>query len=135
MVTGHKKCGLKSKWFQKAMTAVNTVRIGENCEIRLFTFPYYLATKCEAHLDRGLTDPWLSKDLEDIVYLLMYRVECVDEISNADYEVKKYIVDFFKKFTTDNLFNELIEAMIGRRETDVMVERVKNKCIRISMLD
>ncbi|MEW4925761.1 hypothetical protein [Algibacter sp. 2305UL17-15] len=59
----------------------------EDIEISILPVPIFLATKWEAFNSRG-TDPRLSHDFEDIIYILDNNLELVDETVKASSEVK-----------------------------------------------
>lgn len=134
MATEQKISGLKSIWFSCAMQHILSIVIDNECTIRVFEFPYFLAIKCEAYLDRGISDPWLSKDLEDIVYLLINRKEFNQEIANSPLEVKSYIVSFFRELSNKDYFNELMDGMVRSSETLAMIEKVKENWVKISRM-
>ena len=72
-----------NEWFESGFAKAEK-RVFENTEILILPLSYYLATKFAAFLDRGVGDPYLSQDLEDIVYLLD---------NNSDFHKKLLIND------------------------------------------
>lgn len=78
--------------------------------IRIVTPVYFVATKLEAFHGRGADDVALSHDVEDIVAIIDGRPEIVDEIANADAEVRQYIAS-----ETDELLkqHDFLEALPG----------------------
>lgn len=59
----------------------------DDIEISILPVPIFLATKWEAFNSRG-SDPRLSHDFEDIIYILDNNLELVDESLEASSEVK-----------------------------------------------
>ena len=68
-------------------------------EISVLPVPVFIATKWEAFNDRG-SDPRLSHDFEDIIYILDNNVDLLDNCKDASAEVKnalKALSDFIRK--------------------------------------
>lgn len=72
-------------------------KLDDAVTIRVFTAPYFLATKFSAFHDRG-NDPRTSTDFEDIVYVLDSRLNIVDEIRSAPSNVRDYLKEHLKAF-------------------------------------
>ena len=79
---------------------------------------YYIATKISALLSRGGQDWRGSKDFEDIVYVLNYCLEFVDQFETSDYEVKRYVSEQFGKMLKRQNFVEEIESVISYEEIE-----------------
>ncbi len=73
--------GMTCEWFHDAVQNARVVELGNACAVPVVQWPYFLATKLTAFRDRGAADPFLSKDLDDIVTLLNgnSRHRCVTE--------------------------------------------------------
>jgi predicted nucleotidyltransferase len=82
--------GFSNRWYPSAIETAQTHSVADN-DIRVVTPVYFVATKLEAFHGRGAGDVALSHDVEDIVAIIDGRAEIVDEIANADAEVRKYI--------------------------------------------
>jgi hypothetical protein len=61
----------------------------------------------------------LSKDLEDIVFLLDYLVGLEDEIAMADYPVKKYIQENFQALLKYDVLPEAIFCVLPAGENNL----------------
>jgi predicted nucleotidyltransferase len=66
-----------TRWFKQSFDLAFRYRIDE-LEISLLPLPYFLATKFDAFLERGIHDIWASHDYEDITYLFNH----VSDITN-----------------------------------------------------
>ncbi len=77
-------------WFEPGFKNMETYTIDDETTIRIFPVSYFLATKFEAHRDRG-GDPRTSKDFEDIVYVLDNRLGVVNDIRTAPNDVQTYL--------------------------------------------
>ena len=66
--------GFSNRWYKEGIIHSIYFNVGINSRIRILSVPYFIACKLEALFDRGMADLRLSKDLEDIVFLLNNRV-------------------------------------------------------------
>jgi len=80
-----------NRWFKDGLGRSQNVEVGNNMHVRCLPFVHFLATKFDAYQDRGKNDPLLSKDFEDIVYLLDNRTTAVDDIAVAPEKVRTYL--------------------------------------------
>jgi hypothetical protein len=102
----------------------------DDIKFKLISAPYLLGTKIEAFYSRGEGDYLTSHDIEDCILLLDGRPEIVEEIQSEDVEIKKYLVNAFKKLIKDDDFLESItghlfpdEASQGRQP--IIIDRIK----------
>ncbi len=100
-----------NRWFAPGFEHLTLKQVG-NSTIQLLSFPYFLATKFDAHYDRGRTDPRTSKDFEDIVYLLDYVSDLEEQISVAPEDVKTYLKAEFEAILKDSVSQEAIMAQL-----------------------
>ena len=89
-------------WFEPGFKSLMKYELDDVITIRVFTAPYFLATKFSAFHDRG-TDPRTSTDFEDIVYVLDSRLNIVDEIRSAPIKVRDYLKEQLKHFLNDDM--------------------------------
>ena len=83
-------------------------KLRNDLEIQLITAPYLIATKIEAFHGRGNSDYLASHDLEDILRVIDGRSSIIDEIKNANDNVRRYIVDQFARFLQIEAFLDAI---------------------------
>jgi predicted nucleotidyltransferase len=118
-----------NRWFLPGFAHLISKKIG-NTPIQLLSLPYFLATKFEAHTDRGSSDPRTSKDFEDIVYLLDYVSDIERQILIAPIEVQTYLKAEFVAILSDSVSQEAIMAqlpyLIQMERFKVIMERVSN---------
>jgi predicted nucleotidyltransferase len=100
-----------NRWFAPGFEHLTLKKVG-NVTIRLLTLPYFLATKFDAHSDRGSTDPRTSKDFEDIVYLLDYALDIQQQIWKAPEDVRTYLKSQFTAILKDSVSQEAIIAQL-----------------------
>ncbi len=118
-----------NRWFAPGFDHLISKESGQQV-FRLLSLPYFLATKFDAHSDRGGTDPRTSKDFEDIIYLLDYVNDLEQQISIAPEEVKSYLIEQFDAILKDNLKQEAILAQlpyeIQMERFEIIMERIRN---------
>jgi predicted nucleotidyltransferase len=83
--------GFHNRWYPLAVQTATRVRLPNDIEIRLIAAPLFVATKFEAFHGRGDNDYLGSHDLEDIITVIDGRPELMEEIKQADDELKCYI--------------------------------------------
>jgi len=83
--------GISNTWYKPGFNQLQEIKLPEGISINILPSPYFLATKLEAFKDRGKNDFYGSHDYEDIIYLLDNRIAIVDEILEAETDVKEYI--------------------------------------------
>jgi len=91
MRTGENVLGFKNKWYPEGYKNSIEVDIDGQYSIRIFSLPYFIASKLDAFSDRGKNDGRTSSDFEDIVYVMEYSRSIWDQLKNAPQEVKKLL--------------------------------------------
>lgn len=87
--------GFKNRWYKEGFANLEIYQIAEGTDIRIFPVAYFLASKIEAFHDRGNDDGRMSKDFEDIVFVLDNRKNVWNEIMNARGTVAEYLKSEF----------------------------------------
>ena len=110
--------GFPNRWYKEAYHNAIPIKIDERTTVKIFTAPYFLATKLEAFKNRGknksgLYDGRLSTDFEDIVYLLVYRRKIWKEISELNGLIKEYLLEEFTQLLQNPNLEEWIDAHTG----------------------
>lgn len=98
-----------NRWFEDGFNHLTTIEIGTQV-INLLSLPFFLATKFDAHADRGGSDARMSKDFEDIIYLLNYVSNLEVHISEAPSTVKNYLQSEFADILKNKEKQEAILA-------------------------
>jgi hypothetical protein len=112
-------------WFEPGFKSLMNYELDEEITIRVFTAPYFLATKFSAFQDRA-NDPRTSTDFEDIVYVLDSRVNIADEIRNAPNDVQNYLKDQLKIFLRTDM-GESISCHLSPFQADVRLGLLREK--------
>jgi Nucleotidyl transferase AbiEii toxin, Type IV TA system len=98
-----------NRWFDEGFNHLCQIKVGKQV-INLLSLPYFLATKFDAHADRGGLDARMSKDFEDIIYLLNHVSNLENQISEAPKNVKDYIISECKDILKNDVKQEAILA-------------------------
>lgn len=109
MPTDDKILGFANQWYVPAVRSAQTVRIAD-CDARLVTPVYFVATKLEAFRGRGKADVLASHDLEDIIAVIDGRPEIIVEIADAPTDVRRYIALEIGQLLDNKVF---VEALVG----------------------
>ena len=133
MPTSEKILGFSNRWYPEAFANSVLIALEKGVTVKLFSAPYFLATKLEAFADRGRNEGRFSTDFEDIVHVLNYRQPVWEELSNAQLSVKQYLKDKFSALLAQKYLHEWISAHLEHSEQgrvhfilDRMSEFVRN---------
>ena len=116
MTTTDTALGFTNKWYASGFKNAIDYALTENDNIKIFTAPYFIASKLEAFNSpsrKNNKDGIYSSDFEDIVFVLENRLSLWNELQHADAEVKTYLQNQFKKLLVNPLFEEWIEAHLS----------------------
>lgn len=101
--------GFSNRWYPTAIDTAQRLDIAGH-SARIVTPALFIATKLEAFHGRGGGDVFASHDLEDIVTVVDGRPEIVDDVADADGQVRDYIAAELRSLL-DN--QDFIEALAG----------------------
>ena len=101
-------------------------------EIKCLSLPYFLATKFTAFYDRGAKDPRTSHDFEDIVYLLNYTNNLVEQVGSAPDDVKKYLINCFSDVLSDRVKQEAILGNLFYEDQERRYQKIIKKITQIT---
>lgn len=120
MPTDEKILGFSNQWYGKGIPNAIEYKLEEDLSINILPLAYFVGCKLEALFNRGMSDLRLSKDLEDIVFLLNYAAQLVDDISNCESELKSFIKDRFAELRKHPTIQEAIFCVLpaGENEPD-----------------
>jgi hypothetical protein len=97
--------------------------------INILSAPYFLAAKFEAFHSRG-GDYRTSYDFEDIIYVIDNRTTIVNEIRNADEQVKAFLHEELSMVIHAPYYEEIIRTQIHPLMVDdrfpIVLEKIKN---------
>jgi predicted nucleotidyltransferase len=119
MPTDARVIGFSNKWYKEGISEAVEVMLPSNTSIKIFSPPYFLASKCEAYLGRGQGDFRTSHDIEDVITLLD-GLTSFDSLHDAPESVQTYLRGKLKEFLQDDLFLESVSGHLeaGPTRTD-----------------
>jgi hypothetical protein len=101
--------GFSNRWYPEGFANAIPVTVGDQ-EIRIFTIPYFLATKIEAFKGRGGNDFRTSSDFEDIVFVLENNSSVSQPLFGTTGDLRVYLQTAFAGFLADPDFEEGLYA-------------------------
>jgi len=119
--------GFSNKWYIDGVKTAVVYKMTNGESIRIFTSPYFIASKMEAFKARGKGDLYGSHDLEDIIFVLDNRDSLAEELLSSDPNVKDYLKKEFDTLLKNKNFEE---ALIGHVEQSGQTQR-KNRIMEI----
>jgi hypothetical protein len=125
--------GFTNKWYQPGFEHSISYNLSES-EIKIFSPPYFLASKLEAFMGRGNLDGRTSKDFEDIVFVLQNRLSIWSELVDSDTEVFEYLKHTFANLMSNPNFEEWVDchAGFGNISATYYIMEELNKFIQLS---
>lgn len=89
-----------NKWVKPGFAHLKTIELEPALEIHILSLPYFLTSKFEAFKNRGINDPRMSKDFEDIVTVIDNNSQIVSEVLSAQEDAKTFLIQQFNHFLT-----------------------------------
>lgn len=101
--------------------------------IRSVTAPYFLGTKLEAFQSRGNNDFMMSHDFEDVIAIIDGRVELIDEVKQADSQLRLYLAEVFSKMLLRDDFQTALPDYLNYGSVtydrmQLVLKRIQNLC-------
>ncbi len=119
-----------SPWFESGLSNTCNIKI-DGTNIRILSLPFYLATKFSAFQDRGSEDPFISHDLEDIVYIINNRTDFVDVLRSGPPDVLSYLKNQFKNLLESATLREAIEGNLEYTHREERFQTIVQKLKQI----
>ena len=118
-------------WFKPGFVQRESRTI-ESQQIFILPFSYFLASKLSAYQNRGKNDPIMSKDFEDIGYLLDNVMDFEVQLESAPKDVKGFLKVELKDILTNKAKQEAIEGNLFYEFKDQrfirMMEKLEQFC-------
>jgi predicted nucleotidyltransferase len=105
--------GFTNHWYKNGVRDKEIRTLPRGTEIFVFPLVYWIASKLAAYFDRGSSDPLISSDLEDIIYVLDGIKDPVAVLQDIDPAVGGYISDSMKALLLDSACLEAIEGALA----------------------
>lgn len=110
MATGEKALGFSNKWYPDGYKNALEYIIDDDHRVKIFSAPYFIASKLEAFKNRGKNDGRTSTDFEDIVFVFENRFSIWEELNTAEDHLKNYLKDTFRQMLQIPFFEEWIDV-------------------------
>ena len=110
MPIDEKILGFSNKWYADGYRTAIEYPIDDRHPIKIFTAPYFVASKLEAFHNRGGGDGRTSRDFEDIVYVLENRRSVWREMNAADDKVRGYLLSEFRTLRANRYIREWVDG-------------------------
>jgi len=119
--------GFSNRWYSQALASATDYSLDDGITIRLVTPVYFVATKLEAYLGRGNKYPLGSQDIEDLLNLFNGRPALIDEIRQADVELRRYIAVQIQSLLDASDFTDAVQdcARNDRNQEAYIYERLE----------
>lgn len=109
MPTEPEVIGFSNKWYPEGFKQAIAVQLGDQ-EVRIFSLPYFIASKLEAFKSRGKNDYRFSSDFEDIVYVLENNGDAENLLADMPATVREYLKREFAILLNDKDLEEGLYA-------------------------
>ena len=106
--------GFNNKWYPDGYKNAMDYTINKDYTIKIFSPPYFIASKLEAFKDRGKNDGRQSNDFEDIIFVFEYREAVWEELKNVSGKVQKYLKSELNQLLNNPFFEEWINSHVDQ---------------------
>lgn len=121
--------GFTNIWYEDGVTNKITKILPDGQEIFVFPVEYYIAAKFEAHKSRGGNDLRQSHDFEDIIYIFDNCLNILENIQNANEDVKEYLRQECQSLMANDNLTEGIETALpygsDEESTDIILKLIE----------
>ena len=131
MPTNSDVLGFSNRWYEEGFENAISIMLDDD-EVKIFSFPYFIATKLEAFKNRGNNDFRFSSDFEDIVYVLENNSNAENQLSNLPEQLKEYFSKTFQDLINQQDWEEGLYAHLEPRNAPqkiIMIENILKKII------
>lgn len=91
MPTDERILGFSNPWYEYGIRTARWLSLVADLEIQVVTPPVFLATKIAAYEGRGGDDLLGSHDVEDIVSVVAFRPEIVEEVTEEKPDLREWL--------------------------------------------
>jgi hypothetical protein len=123
MPTDASVIGFTNRWYADGFKFAKTIQLDE-LPVKIFTLPFFIASKIEAFKSRGQNNYLFSSDFEDIVYILENNSNIASVILESPKDVRQYLKQCFTNFLQDVEFEEGISAHLEPITQAQQIEKI-----------
>lgn len=135
MPTDVKILGFENQWYFLGVENKISKVLPDGNNIYVFQPVYYLASKFEAHHDRGGRDLRQSHDFEDIIYILDNCMDILENIRSSNVDVKKYLKFECQILLENDALSEAIDCALPFGSDSDRIEMIEVLITDITLLD
>ena len=118
--------GFRNQWYAEGVQYAVKMELAPNTVIQVFSSPYVLADKINTFIDRGEEDYYGSPDFEDIIRLLDGCTHLIDDLHNAQDNVRTYIHRWIKDLLKKSAVEDYVAAHLEQRDrSEVILRRMR----------
>lgn len=128
MPTEPEAIGFSNIWYPEGFQTAINHRLDEQTEIKIFSLPYFVATKWEAFKGRG-TDFRTSTDFEDLVYVFENADDFEEQMETAPQHLRSYLRDEFEPILDRDEFEEGLYAHLAGGYGGIDANYIRNRLI------
>lgn len=118
--------GIPNQWYVNGFKTARWHEINPSTSIRIFTPAYFLATKFNAYFDRGWQDPYASKDLEDIIFLIDNCLHLAASVTISDDLLRTGLNAYAQRLNQHRNLTDLILGHLSGQHQTERLRRVVN---------
>jgi len=130
MPTDENILGFSNYWYSEGIENKITKRLSKGTEINVLSPEYYLASKFEAHKNRGGNDLRQSHDFEDIIFIIDNCNDLLEIIKKANHSVRDYLKEECQILLANNNLIEGLESVLpygsGDQRIIMITEIIRN---------
>jgi hypothetical protein len=130
MPTDENILGFSNYWYSEGIENKITKRLSNGTEINVLSPEYYLASKFEAHKNRGGNDLRQSHDFEDIIFIIDNCNDLLEIIKKANHSVRDYLKEECQILLANNNLIEGLESALpygsGDQRIIMITEIIRN---------
>ena len=113
MPTSEDILGFSNVWYGGGFRNAVDYKIDEQHVVKIFSAPYFIASKLQAFKNRGNNDGRFSTDFEDIVFVLENRRTIWEEMKDADEEVREFLLEEFTMLHRHKYIEEWVDSHVS----------------------
>lgn len=125
--------GPTNSWLKPGFNKAYKIAVGDQT-IKILPVNYYIATKWEAYKSRGGSDPRMSHDFEDIIYVLDNNIEVVENIKNSDSVLMSFLKEMASEILQNPSRNEIIECHMNPFTANERITMIIDKLNKIKSI-
>lgn len=110
MPTDPQAIGFSNRWYPEGFATAQEIQLDGETTIKIFTLPYFVASKWEAFKGRGHNDYRTSKDFEDLVYVMENADNFEEQLKNGPEQVRTWLKEEMEPVMDNDNFEEGLYA-------------------------